>query len=140
MDHALWTGCAAAALSYYTRIAMHPLFPAAVFVCLLFTDVLDKFQHSHVRTTLGPLNYIFPSGEMHQIHHSAELKHRDKNFGNGSALFDWIFGTIYIPKPDEVIRLGLSEDEIGAQNPHKRAIDIYTEPFAYTWRVLRITK
>lgn len=140
MDHALWTGCAAAALSYYTRIATHPLFPAAVFVCLLFTDVLDKFQHSHVRTTLGPLNYIFPSGEMHQIHHSAELKHRDKNFGNGSALFDWIFGTIYIPKPDEVIRLGLSEDEIGAQNPHKRAIDIYTEPFAYAWRVLRTTK
>ena len=102
----LWTGCAAAALSYYTGTAMHPLFPAAVFFCLLLTDVLDKLQHWHVRTTLGPLNYIFPSGEMHQIHHSAELKHRDKNFGNGSSLFDWIFGTIYIPKPDETIRVG----------------------------------
>jgi sterol desaturase/sphingolipid hydroxylase (fatty acid hydroxylase superfamily) len=132
----LWTGCAAAALSYYTGIAMHPLFPAAVFFWLLLTDVTDKLQHSHVRTSLGPLNYIIASGEMHQIHHSAELKHRDKNFGSASSVFDWMFGTIYIPRPEETIRLGLSEQEIGDQNPHKRAIDIYTEPFAYAWRVL----
>jgi sterol desaturase/sphingolipid hydroxylase (fatty acid hydroxylase superfamily) len=133
----LWSGCAAAALSYYTGVATHPLFPVAFFLWLIFTDVIDKFQHSHVRTSLGPLNYIIPSGEMHQIHHSAELKHRDKNFGNASSVFDWMFGTIYIPRPEETFRLGLSEHEVGAQNPHKRAIDIYTEPFAYAWHVLR---
>ena len=132
----LWSGCAAAALNYYTGIATHPLFPAVFFFWLIISDVIDKLQHSHVRTSLGPLNYIIPSGEMHQIHHSAELKHRDKNFGNASSVFDWMFGTIYIPRPDENIRLGLSEQEVGAQNPHKRAIDIYTEPFAYAWRVL----
>ena len=133
----LWSGSAAAALSYLTGVAMHPLFPAIMSFWLILTDVVDKFQHSHLRTSLGPLNYIVPSGEMHQIHHSAELKHRDKNFGNASSVFDWMFGTIYIPKPEETIRLGLSEQELGAQNPHKRIIDIYTEPFAYAWHVLR---
>ena len=134
---ALWVGGGGAVLSYATGLAMHPLFPAAVSLWVVFTDITDKFQHSHLRTSLGPLNYILPLGDMHQIHHSAELKHRDKNFGNASSLFDWMFGTIYIPGPEETIRLGLSEEELGAQNPHKRVVDIYLEPFAYAWRVIR---
>jgi hypothetical protein len=99
--------------------------------------VIDKFQHSHVRTSLGLLDYIIPSGGMHEIHHSAELKHRDKNFGNTLAVFDWIFGTIYIPAPGETILIGLDEKELGRRNPHKRIIDIYVEPLAHVWRTLR---
>ena len=135
-----WTGSAAAVLSYYSGAAIHPLMPAAVLGWLILTDVLDKIQHSHLSTSLGPLDYIIASGAMHQIHHSAELKHRDKNFGNASSIFDWLFGTIYIPAPRETIRLGLSEQELGAQNPHKCIRDIYAEPIAYAWCVLRGAK
>ena len=78
----LWGGIAIAALNYCTGVAMHPLFPVIMAFWFVFADVLDKFQHSHVRTSLGPLDYIIPSGGMHEVHHSAELKHRDKNFGN----------------------------------------------------------
>jgi sterol desaturase/sphingolipid hydroxylase (fatty acid hydroxylase superfamily) len=137
---ALWSGCAAAALSYYTGLAMHPLFPVVIYFWSILGDVADKLQHSHLRTSLGPLSYIMPLGAMHQIHHSAELKHRDKNFGNGSSVFDWMFGTIYIPSREEIFRLGLSEEELGARNPHNRVIDLYTEPFAYAWRSLRRSK
>ena len=105
---------------------MHPLLPVAISCWLIFTEVSDAFQHSHLRTSLGPLNYIFPLGLMHQVHHSAEPKHRDRNFGNGSALFDWMFGTIYIPAPDEAILLGISEEEIGAQNPQAKVRPIFT--------------
>jgi sterol desaturase/sphingolipid hydroxylase (fatty acid hydroxylase superfamily) len=130
-------GVATATLSYCTGVAMHPLFLTVAYCWLVIIEVVDKFQHSHVSTSLGPLNYFVPLGDMHQIHHSAELKHRDKNFGNVSLLFDWMFGTLYIPQPGETVRLGLNDQELGAQNPHKRLIDIYTEPFAYAWRALK---
>ena len=133
----VWGGIAVAALHYSTGVAMHPLFPAVMSFWFVVTDVIDKFQHSHVRTSLGVLDYIIPSGGMHEIHHSAEPKHRDKNFGNNLAVFDWIFGTIYMPAPGETVLLGLNEQELGAQNPHKRVIDIYAEPFAHAWRTLR---
>jgi sterol desaturase/sphingolipid hydroxylase (fatty acid hydroxylase superfamily) len=133
----LLLGIAAATLSYCTGVVMHPLFLTVAYFWLIIVEVVDKFQHSHVRTSLGPLNYFVPLGDMHQIHHSAELKHRDKNFGNVSLLFDWMFGTIYIPEPTETVRLGLNEQELGAQNPHNRLIDIYTEPFEYAWRALK---
>jgi sterol desaturase/sphingolipid hydroxylase (fatty acid hydroxylase superfamily) len=133
----LWGASAVAALHYCTGVAMHPLFPLVMSFWFVFTDVIDKFQHSHVRTSLGMLDYIIPSGGMHEIHHSAELKHRDKNFGNTLAVFDWMFGTIYIPAPGESILLGLNEQELGTQNPHQRIIDIYAEPFAHAWRTFR---
>jgi sterol desaturase/sphingolipid hydroxylase (fatty acid hydroxylase superfamily) len=136
----LWSGCAAAALSYCTGLAMHPLFLVAISFWSILAEVADKLQHSHVRTSLGPFSYIMPLGAMHQIHHSAELRHRDKNFGNASSVFDWMFGTIYIPSREEIFRLGLSVEELGAQNPHKRLMDLYTEPFAYAWRSLRRSK
>jgi len=132
-----WSGSAAAALNYYTGLATHPLFFAVISVWMYFTDTVDRLQHSHIPTSLGPLNYLIPLGAMHQIHHSAELKHRDRNFGNATSLFDWMFGTMYVPAPEEAFRLGLSEQEIGAQNPHQRVMDIYTEPFVYAWRIIR---
>lgn len=132
-----WGGLAAATLSYCTGTAMHPLFPTVLFFWFIFIGVIDMLGHSHVPTSLGPLDYIVPLGKMHRIHHSAELRHRDKNFGNTSSLFDWMFGTIYIPGPDETVQFGLNELELGAQNPHKRLIDIYLEPFTYAWRELR---
>ena len=130
----VWGGVGVAVLHYCTGVAMHPLFPVVMSFWFVFADVIDKFQHSHVRTSLGILDYIIPSGGMHEIHHSAELKHRDKNFGNQLAVFDWMFGTMYIPARGETILLGLTEHEIGAQNPHKRIIDIYVEPLGHIWR------
>ena len=138
---ALWTiflsGSIAAALNYCTGLATHPLFLAAISVWMYFMGTVDQLQHSHLPTSLGPLNYIIPLGAMHRIHHSAEPKYRDRNFGNGTSLFDWMFGTIYLPEPEEAMRLGLSDQELGARNPHQRVIDIYTEPFVYAWRVVR---
>lgn len=135
-----WSGSAAAALNYYTGLATHPLFLAAISVSMYFMATVDALQHSHLPTSLGWLNYIIPLGAMHRIHHSAELKHRDRNFGNGTSLFDWMFGTMYVPAPEEAMRLGLSEQELGAQNPHQRVMDLYAEPFVYAWRLVSARK
>ena len=73
---------------------------------------------------------------MHQLHHSAELRHRDRNFGTQLAIFDWLFGTLYIPAAREQYRLGLNEQELGDNNPHVRLRDFYLEPAGHAWRLL----
>ncbi len=59
---------------------------------------------------LGPqMKYLFNSPEMHIWHHSYELpedRHTGVNFGLTLALWDYIFGTAYIPKDGREIRLG----------------------------------
>ena len=59
---------------------------------------------------LGPyMKIIFNSPEMHIWHHSYELPEERRygiNFGLTLALWDYIFGTAYIPKNGRDIRLG----------------------------------
>ena len=57
------------------------------------------------------LNRIFISPAQHQIHHSKALKHRDKNLGGQLAIWDWIFGTIYLPDKKEDIQFGVGDGE-----------------------------
>ena len=45
---------------------------------------------------------------MHQIHHSDNPVHYDKNYGVSLAIWDWIFGTLYIPARDETVQFGLA--------------------------------
>lgn len=68
---------------------------------------LDPLRHSHFPVGFGPLDRVFISPHMHQIHHSKEQVHWDKNFGTNLAVFDWMFGTAYKPKRGEVPTAGI---------------------------------
>lgn len=88
----------------------------SVFLIALLSSWTERFQHSNIRTTLGPLRYIFVTPQSHRIHHSLEPGHWNSNYGN---LFAWdrLFGTQhsditsypptgvndpYFPEPDRV--------------------------------------
>lgn len=69
---------------------------------LLIWSAMDAFfgmlNHSNVRWRLGtPLIYVFVGPEMHLWHHAADRERRDCNYGNNLSIFDWIFGTAYVP-------------------------------------------
>jgi sterol desaturase/sphingolipid hydroxylase (fatty acid hydroxylase superfamily) len=115
---------------FYTGTSLHASLPAAMIALGLFGAVMDKISHSELPMSFGPLDYVFMSARMHQIHHSAELHHRDRNFGGTMSLFDWVFGTAYRPERDEQFRFGLSPDEIGTNNPHLTLRALYLEPLA----------
>ena len=66
-----------------------------------------NFRHSELWITFGPLNYFISSPAMHQIHHSLEARHRDKNFGLYLTVWDYIFGTLYVPRARESLNYGL---------------------------------
>lgn len=96
---------------------------------------IAHLHHSHIRFGYGPLlSKVFLSPFMHQIHHSQERHHWDRNFGFGFALWDWLFGTIYVPQQDEPFRLGLPEGRGAGQYETLR--ELYLRPFSGIARLL----
>src|SRR5947209_11586820 len=97
------------------------------------------FEHAHVPLSFGWLNRIFYGPVLHQIHHSAELRHRDKNLGNmfPLSIWDWMFGTLYLPEKNENYRWGLNDEEYGPSNPHLTVRDFYLEPIRRVWGIIQ---
>lgn len=80
---------------------------AAVANKLLTVCTLDALRHSEFPIGFGPLDRLFVSPHMHQVHHSSLQVHWDRNFGSNLAIFDWIFGTAYRPAKSEKIVYGI---------------------------------
>ena len=72
---------------------------------------LYPLKHSHFPIGFGPLDWIIQSPHMHQVHHSVELHHRDKNLGVNLSVFDWMFGTGYRPAKGETLTFGLGQGD-----------------------------
>ncbi len=67
-------------------------------ILVLFIHTYVHLQHSHMWISFrGALGRIFVSPAHHQVHHSSNPKHFNKNFGSCLALWDWMFGTLYVP-------------------------------------------
>lgn len=79
---------------------------------LVFSFVLTQLHHSHVWIAFtGWLGRVIMSPAHHQIHHSTNPIHYDRNFGGNLALFDWLFGTLHIPaKQREHLTFGADPD------------------------------
>ena len=80
------------------------------------------------------LSYVLISPAQHQIHHSIDKKHWDRNMGLIFAFWDWVFGTLYVPKGYEKLEYGISREE---PNPFHSVTDIYLKPFRMAWGLIR---
>lgn len=85
-------------------------------ILVLFIHVYVHLQHSHVWIAFtGVWGKIFVSPAHHQVHHSKNPKHFNRNFGSCLALWDWMFGTLYVPeKKREKIAFGVEADRFPA--------------------------
>ncbi|MBS0242271.1 MAG: sterol desaturase family protein [Proteobacteria bacterium] len=81
---------------------------------VLGTYTLAHLHHTHVWISFtGTLGRIFVSPAHHQVHHSANPIHFNKNMGSILAIWDWLFGTLYIPAAKrERLTFGLGDGEI----------------------------
>lgn len=79
-------------------------------ILVLFIHAYVHLQHSHMWISFqGWLGRVFVSPAHHQVHHSDNPKHFNKNFGSCLALWDWMFGTLYVPaKEREPLRFGFA--------------------------------
>ena len=73
--------------------------------------------HTHVWIRLPePWGRLVMSPAAHQIHHSADPAHYGRNLGNALALWDWLFGTLYLPAAArERLTFGVPEPDEAAQ-------------------------
>ncbi|HEY7683638.1 MAG TPA: sterol desaturase family protein [Gemmatimonadales bacterium] len=62
--------------------------------------IWGMFIHSNVDVRLGWLQYLINGPEMHRWHHATDPEAYDKNFGTKLAIWDWLFGTAYLPPRD----------------------------------------
>jgi len=87
-----------------------------------------NLRHSHIWLAWPPvLGRIFGSPANHQIHHSAESRHMNKNFGFIFATWDWLFGTLYLPpKEKEEFSFGLAD---GNNDEYSSIARLYGLPF-----------
>jgi sterol desaturase/sphingolipid hydroxylase (fatty acid hydroxylase superfamily) len=81
-------------------------------ILVLFIHAYVHLQHSHVWISFtGWLGRVLVSPAHHQVHHSADPRHFNKNFGSCLALWDWMFGTLYVPgKQREKLTFGFPGD------------------------------
>jgi len=76
----------------------------------LLVRVQGYYLHSPTRIHVGPvLRRVIADNRFHRIHHSIHPEHFDKNFGAGTSLWDWLFGTAYFPAADEWPETGMAE-------------------------------
>lgn len=68
----------------------------------VISAIWGMYIHSNIDVKTGWLQKIINGPEMHRWHHSTG-KGRNRNFATKFAVWDWIFGTAYLPdnKPDE---------------------------------------
>jgi sterol desaturase/sphingolipid hydroxylase (fatty acid hydroxylase superfamily) len=93
---------------------------------VLNTICAIHLRHTHVWMSWSPaLSHILISPAQHQIHHSIAAHHWNKNYGNVFALWDWMFGSLYVPRGREELAFGLAEGQ-----PHATLVEAYLEPFA----------
>lgn len=123
---------------FFQNLSSQDMQVAAIFGVNAFTFLFSLFgyhlRHSHVWLSYGPvLSRVFISPAQHQIHHSVDPRHRDKNFGIRFALWDALFGTLYVPKERESLTVGLSDAD-----PQEFATvrQLYFIPFAKAARAL----
>jgi sterol desaturase/sphingolipid hydroxylase (fatty acid hydroxylase superfamily) len=81
-------------------------------ILVLFMYSYVHLQHSHVWIPLrGALGRLIMSPAHHQIHHSSDPIHFNKNLGSCLAIWDWLFGTLYVPrKAREKLSFGVEAD------------------------------
>ncbi|MBN8925208.1 MAG: hypothetical protein BGO51_07515 [Rhodospirillales bacterium 69-11] len=74
--------------------------------------MMDFVRHTHLKLSYGrALDSVFLSPHYHQLHHSSQEPHLDKNFGLALSIWDRMFGTLVHPKPNESFVFGLTHDE-----------------------------
>jgi sterol desaturase/sphingolipid hydroxylase (fatty acid hydroxylase superfamily) len=118
--------------------------PATIFWFAFLNSFWGFFIHSNIRTNLGVLKYVLVTPQYHRVHHSIELRHFDKNFGERLTVWDWLFGTMWfgfddypatgvlgfpLPRESDARPLGLVKSWWGlTAYPFKRMLGQYAPP------------
>lgn len=95
--------------------------------------MMDFVRHTHFKISFGPLNNLILCPHWHQLHHSTDPRHYDKNFGLLFSFWDRLFGTLCVPRPDEDFKFGLIERNV---RDYQSLAGLYILPLKRIWRLI----
>jgi len=141
VEDLLQTNTVAAALGFGYGVLYYAFGEQAQPLTLLETNIIFfvyfltifHLRHSHIWLPIrGRLAYIIQSPAHHQIHHSTAEKHLGKNLGFCLSMWDWAFGTLYVPEKHEKLAFGL-----GAESAEFSSVkSLLLLPFAKAGRLI----
>lgn len=95
-----WIALVQPAIGITTILGVHAVY-------ILFHLAFAAARHSSVPISFGPLEHVFVSPRMHQLHDSIDPEHHDQNFGQLLSVWDRFFGSILRTPPPGGIRFGV---------------------------------
>jgi sterol desaturase/sphingolipid hydroxylase (fatty acid hydroxylase superfamily) len=127
----LYTGLTLGVLTYVFGPGAHmfTLLNANI-ALMLFLMSWGHLRHSHIWLSFtGVAGRLFQSPAHHQIHHSVNPEHFNKNLGFALAVWDWLFGTLYIPaKQPEGVTFGVGD----AHGDYDTILRTFVRPFVHS--------
>lgn len=103
-----WMEVVIYAATKYLPLLLLGVSPDVLMALAVVSTVIGHMNHANVRLRFGPLAYLINSPHMHVWHHvHEEAGPVNRNFGINLAIWDWIFGTAYLPQ-EEPARLGFA--------------------------------
>jgi len=138
LSTALTVGAATGVTTLLLGTAVEPMqFFQVNAILFLYYFAGYNLRHTHIWLNYprGMLNVLI-SPAQHQIHHSRDAVHFDKNLGFMFSFWDRITGTLYIPKTKEELTFGLSD---GEDRAYDGVLALYCRPFAKAVALLRRT-
>jgi sterol desaturase/sphingolipid hydroxylase (fatty acid hydroxylase superfamily) len=125
----LSTGVVFGAMTYAFGPGVRPFtFLDGNVLMMMFLLTWGHLRHSRMWIAFtGPAGKILHSPAHHQLHHSIDPIHHDKNFGFALSVFDWAFGTLVVPsRTREPIAIGVgAEAEL-----YRTVVATFVTPFA----------
>jgi sterol desaturase/sphingolipid hydroxylase (fatty acid hydroxylase superfamily) len=85
------------------------------FVVHIITLFIGHLNHANLNWNYGYFRYILNNPRMHIWHHAKNWPQNypfAANYGISLSLWDYLFGTVYLPSSGRDVELGFEEDEI----------------------------
>ncbi len=108
-------------------------------ILVFFIHLYVHLQHTQVWIPFrGVAGRVFMSPAHHQVHHSADPRHFDKNLGSCLALWDWMFGTLYVPEKNPgKMRFGAEPDNAAVHTIGEALVGPFVRAAAHLKPVLQ---
>ncbi|MGI9373063.1 MAG: sterol desaturase family protein [Hyphomicrobiales bacterium] len=104
--------------------------PELVFFGAIAVLAYQTWIHTEAIGKLGPLELVLNTPSHHRVHHGADKKYLDKNYGGALIIWDRLFGTFQVE--EETPRYGLARD-FDSRNP----IHVWFSELPQLWRDLK---
>ncbi len=122
-----WLGLALGATNAVIAGEARDIDLGAVFWPYMIVYAFSHFRHTHIPIHFPPaISRFVVSPAYHQIHHSRDPEHWDKNMAVVFSVWDRMFGTYFLPKKGVALDYGLATEAESAR--YRGVINAYAEP------------